>query len=122
MFVLKDVRVGQNGTLMSWIKRNTDFFMSRFIYLFISWFFFYFSFQITCFYALSPQTALSQTCNKNLQVLGIRLMGAKIKSNLQLFQRIVGVDQPTNLSGYSFQLDQPATSSREKGLELLLST
>ena len=81
---------------------------------------YYISSQLTCFYPLSPQTTLRETCSKS-PVVGQQINVRKKQEQPSTSSRdIVGVDQLRNLSGYSLRLNQTSTFSREKGLELLI--
>ena len=99
----------RNNCFKSWTKRNTVFFMSRFIHLFICW-------PITFPNHLFLPSLTTDPPTSDLQQeppgVGHQTNVSKNQEQISTSSRdIVGVDQPTNLSGYSLWLDQPATSS-----------
>ena len=116
MFVTKSAGIEQNGTLMSWIKRDTDFMSVLSIYLFVCQLLFYpdhlFASSVTTDH---PTSGLLQKPPD----FGHQSNVSKDQEQPSTSSRdIVEVEQPKNLSGDSLRPDQPTTSLREKGLEL----
>ena len=100
---------------MSWIKRDIGF-ISRFIYLFIYWPITFLPRSLVCIFChhrppyVRPTARTSDRHQTN---------GSKDQEQPSISSRdIVGVDQPTNLSGDSLRPDHPTTSLGKKGLEL----
>ena len=116
MFVTKSAGTGQNGTLMSWIKRDTDFMSVLSIYLFVCQLLFYpdhlFASSVTTDHSTSGPLQEPSAVGHQTNV------SKDQEQPLTSSRDIVEVEQLKNLSGDSLRQDQPTISLVEKGLEL----
>ena len=109
MFVLKDVRVGQNGTLMSWIKRDIVFYVPFYPFI-IYWLFIFFLDHLF----LPSVTTHHPTSDLQQEAPGVghqtdlnKYQDRSSPSSMDIvydgWPIPIGIDQSTNPSGYNLR-------------------